>query len=70
MASGLKEEEIIHLLSATDSLCHERIVRIWTQALTNAEALFKTRLNSYVSEPGLGVSDIFSGIPLVAYPYL
>lgn len=70
MTSGLKEEEIIHLLSTTDSLCHERIVRIWIQALTGAEALFKTRLNSYVSEPPLGVSDIFSGIPLIAHPYL
>ena len=59
MTSGLKEEEIIHLLSATDSLCHDRIVHIWTQALTGAEALFKTRLNSYVSEPRIGVSDIF-----------
>ena len=58
MASGLKEEEIVHLLSTTDSLCHDRIVRIWTQALRGAEALFKTRLNSYVSEPRLGVSDI------------
>ena len=63
MTSGLKEEEIIHLLSTTDSLCHERIVRIWIQALTGAEALFKTRLNSYVSEPPLGVSDIFLESP-------
>jgi conserved oligomeric Golgi complex subunit 1 len=68
MASGLKEEEIIHLLSTTDSLCHERIVRIWTQALTGAEALFKSRLNSYVSNSRLGPSHIFSGNFLVAYP--
>ena len=70
MNSGLKEEEIIQLLTTTDSLCHDRIVRIWTQALRGAEALFKTRLTSYVSEPRLGVSDISSGNFLVAYPYL
>ena len=70
MTSGLKEEEITHLLSTTDTLCHDRISRIWTQALTNAEALFKTRLNSYVSEPRIGVSDILPRNPLVPYPYL
>ena len=64
MTSGLKEEEILHLLSTTDSLCHDRIVRIWTEAFRGAEALFKTRLNSYVSEPRLGVSDISYGNPL------
>ena len=61
MASGLKEEEKAHLSSNTDSLCHERIVRIWTQALTGAEALFKSRLNSYVSESQPGLSRICSG---------
>lgn len=58
MAFGLKEEEKNHLLSITDSLCHERIVRIWTQALTGAEALFKSRLNLYVSEPQLDMSPL------------
>ena len=65
MSSGLKEEEIIHLLSITDSLCHERIVRIWTQALTGAEALFKSRLRSYVCESQLGTSHIILGNSLV-----
>lgn len=60
MASGLKEEELVHLLTITDSLCHERIVRIWAQTLTGAEALFKSRLKSYVSEPQLGPSHRFS----------
>lgn len=59
MASGLKEEEKADLSSTTDSLCHERIVRIWTQALTGAEVLFKSRLSSYVSEPQPGPSQIF-----------
>jgi hypothetical protein len=67
MTSGLEEEEIIHLLSITDSLCHERIVRIWTQTLTGAEALFKSRLNSYVSEPRPGLLHVFSGKSLVAH---
>ena len=70
MTSGLKEEEIFYLLSTTDSLCHERIVTIWTQALTGAEALFKSRLNSYISESRLGPSPIFPGNPLVSYPSL
>ncbi|KAF8807829.1 hypothetical protein BYT27DRAFT_7189922 [Phlegmacium glaucopus] len=58
MASGLKEEEKVDLSSTTDSLCHERIVRIWTQTLTGAEALFKSRLNSYVSEPQPDISPL------------
>jgi hypothetical protein len=30
------------MITTTDSLCHDRIVRIWTQALRGAEDLFKT----------------------------
>ena len=67
-ASGLSEEERVHLLSTTDSICHERVVRIWWEGLTGAQALFKSRLNSYVSEPQLGPSHIFSGNFSIAYP--